>query len=201
LHIHKSGALPVWRTFMVVPANVWDSLFGADKLQVDAVEFAGQTITAAAGVTLPSSVASPTNITAGTITTVTNLTNAPTNGDLTATMKTSVTTAATAATPTVTLADDAITAAKIAANAIGASELAADAANEIADALLDRTNGIETSYTLRQALRIVLAAAGGKASGLNTTEAKYRDVGDTVDRITATVDADGNRTAVTLNVS
>lgn len=46
--------------------------------------------------------ATPTNITAGTITTVTNLTNAPTNGDLTATMKTSVTTAATAATPTVT---------------------------------------------------------------------------------------------------
>ena len=43
--------------------------------------------------------ATPTNITAGTITTVTNLTNAPTNGDLTATMKTSVTTAATAATP------------------------------------------------------------------------------------------------------
>lgn len=37
---------------------------------------------------------------AATIATVTNLTNAPTNGDLTATMKTSVTTAATAATPT-----------------------------------------------------------------------------------------------------
>jgi hypothetical protein len=34
------------------------------------------------------------------VTTVTNLTNAPTNGDLTATMKASVTTAATAATPT-----------------------------------------------------------------------------------------------------
>jgi len=34
--------------------------------------------------------ASPTNITGGTITTVTNLTNAPTNGDFTATMKTSL---------------------------------------------------------------------------------------------------------------
>jgi hypothetical protein len=60
---------------------------------VNATQFAGQTITAAAGVTLPSSVASPTNITAGTITTVTNLTNAPSAGDLTATMKTSVGTA------------------------------------------------------------------------------------------------------------
>ena len=38
--------------------------------------------------------------TGNTIPTVTNLTNAPANGDLTATMKTSVTTAATAATPT-----------------------------------------------------------------------------------------------------
>lgn len=49
--------------------------------KVNAVQFAGQTITAAAGVTLPSSVASPTNITAGTIatvTTTTNLTNLPT---------------------------------------------------------------------------------------------------------------------------
>ncbi len=27
--------LPVWMAFMVVPANVWDSLFGADRLQVD----------------------------------------------------------------------------------------------------------------------------------------------------------------------
>jgi len=40
--------------------------------------------------TFPGTVASTTNITAGTITTVTNLTNAPTSGDLTATMKASV---------------------------------------------------------------------------------------------------------------
>ena len=40
--------------------------------------------------TFPTTVASTTNITGGTITTVTNLTNAPTSGDLTATMKTSV---------------------------------------------------------------------------------------------------------------
>ena len=65
----------------------------------NAIQLAGQTVTAAAGVTFPSSVASPTNITAGTITTVTNLTNAPTSGDLTATMKSSVTTA----TPTAAL--------------------------------------------------------------------------------------------------
>lgn len=42
------------------------------------------------GVTFPATVASPTNITAGVITTVTNLTNAPNAGDFTATMKTSL---------------------------------------------------------------------------------------------------------------
>jgi hypothetical protein len=62
---------------MVVPANVFDSMvLGTDALDVSAIQFAGQTITAAAGVTVPSSIASPTNITAGTITTVTSVTNA-----------------------------------------------------------------------------------------------------------------------------
>ena len=48
----------------------------------NATQFAGQTITAAAGVTIPASIASPTNITAGTITTVTTLTgHTPQTGD------------------------------------------------------------------------------------------------------------------------
>jgi hypothetical protein len=64
--------------------------FTSGVVKANATQLAGQTITAAAGVTFPTSVASPTNITAGTITTVTNLTNAPTAGDLTATMKASV---------------------------------------------------------------------------------------------------------------
>jgi len=33
--------LPVWQDFMVVPANVWDSLFGADALQVDVAQWLG----------------------------------------------------------------------------------------------------------------------------------------------------------------
>ncbi len=51
--------------------------------------------------TFPGAVASTTNITAGTITTVTNLTNAATSGDFTADMKTSLN----AATPSVTVSD------------------------------------------------------------------------------------------------
>ena len=35
--IHETGALPVWREFMIVPANVYDSLVaGTDNLEVDA---------------------------------------------------------------------------------------------------------------------------------------------------------------------
>lgn len=36
--VDEAGALPVRHDFQVVPANVWDSLFSTDKLQVDAVE-------------------------------------------------------------------------------------------------------------------------------------------------------------------
>lgn len=115
--------LPVWQDFMILPANVYDSLVsGSDLIDVSMTQILGTAVStpATAGildvnvknidndaasasgtVTFPNAtLASTTNITAGTITTVTNLTNAPTAGDLTATMKASVTTAATAATPT-----------------------------------------------------------------------------------------------------
>lgn len=45
--VSESGALPVWADFMVAPANVWDSLFGADKLQVHVDEMTAGIITAA----------------------------------------------------------------------------------------------------------------------------------------------------------
>lgn len=44
--VAESGALPVWRDFMVVPANVWDSMFGADLLQVDLTQVSGAAVSA-----------------------------------------------------------------------------------------------------------------------------------------------------------
>ena len=41
VYIHESGALAVWETFMVVSANVWDSFFSTDKLQVDITQLSG----------------------------------------------------------------------------------------------------------------------------------------------------------------
>jgi hypothetical protein len=51
--IHKSGALPVWENFMVFPANVYDSLFSSDNLQVDVVQLLGTAWTAPATAGLP----------------------------------------------------------------------------------------------------------------------------------------------------
>jgi len=45
------------------------------------------------------------------------------------------------------------------------------------------------------------AALLGKASGLETTTAVYRKIADNKDVISATVDADGNRSAVTLGLT
>jgi hypothetical protein len=81
---------------------------------------------------------------------------------------------------------------------IGAVALGADTFSAY---LLDETD-IETGLTLRQALRVVTAAVAGKVSGAETTTITFRNAqADSKDRIVATVDANGNRTAVTLDVS
>ncbi len=59
----------------------------------------------------------------------------------------------------------------------------------------------EGAYTALNLIRVIAAACGGKASGLATTTAVYRAADDSKDRITATVDANGNRSAVTLDGS
>ena len=86
----------------------------ATTQKVDLETIKTQAVTAAAGVTFPTSVASPTNITAGTITTVTTV-----NG----------------------LANGAITAAAIATDAIDADALASDAVTELNTAVLAAIGG------------------------------------------------------------
>jgi hypothetical protein len=58
---------------------------------------------------------------------------------------------------------------------------------------------VENSKTALQYLRVIKAASAGKLSGAATTTVTIRDDADTKDRITATVDADGNRSAVTID--
>lgn len=89
----------------------------------------------------------------------------------------------------------AITATVIATDAIDADALAADAANEIWDVAVDGAT------TAKQSMRLANSANAGKLSGAGTTNVLIRDLADTKNRINATVDASGNRTAVTLDVS
>lgn len=140
LHVHESGALPVWEDFTVIPANVYDSLIGgSDTLDVQVTGMGANVITSSA----------------------------------------------------------------INTDAITATGLAADAANEIADALLNRANAIETGLTPVQALRLIAAALAGKVSGGGTGTVTVRNaVADSKDRIVATTpDANGNRTAITVDLT
>ena len=136
---------------------------------VTVADMATDSITAAALKTdavtkIQNGLATPTNITAGTITTATNLTNLP------------------------TMPTDWVT----------ASGLKADAVAEIADAILDEA--VVGSYTMRQLLKVMSAALAGKATGGGTTTVTFRGVDDASNVIVATVDANGNRSAVTLTV-
>ena len=58
---------------------------------------------------------------------------------------------------------------------------------------------VEGTITVKQALQATIAFAAGLASGGGTATLKFRDQADTKDRITMTVDANGNRTVVTTS--
>lgn len=60
---------------------------------------------------------------------------------------------------------------------------------------------VEGTRTVQQSLRLMLAALAGKVSGAAGTTVTIRDADDTKDRIVATVDTDGNRSAVSLDDS
>lgn len=60
---------------------------------------------------------------------------------------------------------------------------------------------IEGGLNLTQAIRLILASAANKVSGAETGTIRFRDHNDTKDRIVATVDSNGNRSAVTKDVS
>ncbi len=67
--------------------------------------------------------------------------------------------------------------------------------------LLDEED-VETGLTLRQALRVIAAATAGKVSGGGTSTITIRNaVADGANRIVATVDSNGNRSAITYDLA
>jgi hypothetical protein len=67
------------------------------------------------------------------------------------------------------------------------------------DTILDDQIG-DGTVTVRQALKLLVATLGGKLSGAATTTVTIRNAADTADVVVATVDASGNRSAVTLTL-
>jgi hypothetical protein len=60
---------------------------------------------------------------------------------------------------------------------------------------------VDGATTFRESTRLANSANGAKLSGAATTTVTVRDLADSKARITATVDSDGNRTAVTRDLT
>ena len=218
IRISKSGALPVWDDFLVVPANVYDAMTGADKLQVHVDEITAGLITAAAFAAdaITSTVIADDAITAAkiqdaAITAAKFAAAAITSTVLAADAITSAKFATAAITATVLssncinsakLASGTITAAKIQAAAITAAKFAANAiaaSNVAADALANIKP--EVGIDMREAQSLILAACAGKLAGAGTTTITIKGAGNDVTRIVATVDELNNRVNVVLTPS
>lgn len=189
--VFESGACPVWEDFIVVPANVYDSMFSTDKLEVDVVQISGSNVSTTAaqlGVNVVQ--------VSGDATAADNLEAAADGSGYNLGGGSVVAASVTGAVGSV--AAGGITAASVATNAIDADALATDAVTEIVAAVFARAfSAAYGSYTFDELVKLMAAALVGKASGLATTTASYRNLADTADVLVATVDADGNRTAVT----
>lgn len=66
--------------------------------------------------------------------------------------------------------------------------------------IVARTSAID-GLEIRQFMAVIGAAVAGKSSGHESSAPVYRNIGDTLNRITATTDANGNRTAVSANTT
>jgi hypothetical protein len=73
-------------------------------------------------------------------------------------------------------------------------------ASGIAEEMLD-AQLVETGLTVRETLRLCVAALAGKVSGAGTPTITFRSFGDDKNRIVASVDGTGNRTSLTYDVS
>jgi len=265
LMIHESAdALPVYHEYMVVTANVWDTLCSTDKLQSDLTQIGGvaqsatdlkdfvdtgynpathkvagvllcDQTTLVDGVTLCDQTTLVDGVTLCDQTTLVDTTT--TNTDLVTAA--AVNTAVEAGDLALVLADTNEVQASLAnggftdllIDAIKAKtdNLPADPADDsdidaqlatiagyldteiaaikavtdtlslaaIADAVLDEVT--EGTTTLRHAIKLTLSALMAKTSGGGTNTLVARDIGDTKNRITLTTDANGNRTASTLD--
>jgi len=190
LFVHVTGALAVWQEYMVVTANAYDTFCSTDKFDVNVAEMSDIDFSATQKASINTEVDNALN---------TAVPASPTSDSINERVKTM---------------DDAYTATRAGyldnINQAGLLQLTATRAG-----YLDNLNSgvplsatavdniwddvVEGALTARHILRILLSANAGKLSGGGTTTLTFRDYADAKARITATVDASKNRTAITLD--
>jgi hypothetical protein len=207
VNIAESGGLQAWRTFMVVPAQVWDSMFGADRLQVHVDEMTADIITAAvlaADVTTELQSGLATAAALATVDGIVDDIKAKTDNLPSDPADASDIAAAFAALNDISSSDvqTAAAAALTAYDPPTKAELdsALAALNDITVAEVLAGGDID-GFTLEEFAKLVLAVLAGKVSGAATDTNVFRAVDDSKARVTSTVDADGNRSAVTLDAT
>lgn len=75
--------------------------------------------------------------------------------------------------------------------------LSTDGTADVAGAVA--TYAIESGWTTETLLRVFAAVLAGKVSGAGTGTETFRGINDDKDRVVATTDSSGNRTAITLD--
>jgi len=175
--VHESGALPVWQDFLVVTANVYDTLCSTDTFDVNVTALADDVITAGK---FDESTAFPLK---SADTGSTQVARVGADSDTLETLSDEI--AAVKAETAAILDDTGTTGVLLSTSALGS--------------IFD-DEVIVGTYTFSDLLKIMASALAGKATGGGTTSVTFRGVDDTSDVIVATVDANGNRSAVTLTV-
>jgi hypothetical protein len=190
LEVNDAEALPYQTEYTVITAAAWELMFGTglvslNDASITAAKFAAGAIDANA---IANNAIDSTAIAAGAITAASFAAGAI---DATA--------IANGAIDAATFAAGAIDANAIATDAFGALELSAGAATEIVTALLAAT--YEGTVTVQDYLRLTAAILLNKCAGGGTPTITFQDEADTKARVTATMDTNGNRTAVVVDAT
>jgi hypothetical protein len=194
LAVYIAGALPAWREFLVVPAAVYDSIVaGTDTLPVDAIQWLGAAIAAPTIAGVPE--VDVTHAAGAAQASIATQASVNTIDDFLDTEIAAILAAVDTEVAAIKAKTDNLPAAPAAVGDI-------PTAAQNAAGLLDLADAIEVGLTARGTLRLLAAAMAAKLSGAGTGTEVFRNaVADTKDRITATVDIAGNRSAIVTDVT
>lgn len=205
VHCHVAGALAVKRSYVVLHANVYDWLFGSAAPNTTApLDAAGvRTAMGLATNNLDTQLSTIDDFLDTEIAAIKAKTdNLPADPADASDIATSFSSLATTLSTIAGYIDTEVAAIKAKTDNLPAAPAATGdipSAATVAAAVL--AAGDVDGFSLEETLKLCLAALAAKLSGAATTTITIRAADDSKTRITATVDADGNRSAVTLDAA